>query len=81
MNVVVLLVTKSCLTLLCPHGLKPIRILCPQDFPSKNIRVGCYFFLQGIFLTQGLNPCLLNWQADSLPLSHQGSHKYEYIFI
>ena len=22
---------------------------------------------------QGSNPCLLNWQADSLPLSHQGS--------
>ena len=27
----------------------------------------------GIFLNQGLNPCLLQWQADSLPLSHQGS--------
>ena len=26
----------------------------------------------GIFLDQGLNPCLLHWQADSLPLSHQG---------
>ena len=25
----------------------------------------------GIFLDQGLNPCLLHWQADSLPLSHQ----------
>ena len=28
-------------------------------------------FLQGIFLTQGLNSHLLHWQADSLPLSHQ----------
>ena len=27
----------------------------------------------GIFLAQGLNPCLLHWQAASLPLSHQGS--------
>jgi len=27
----------------------------------------------GIFLDQGLNPCLLHWQEDSLPLSHQGS--------
>ena len=27
----------------------------------------------GIFLDQGLNPCLQHWQADSLPLSHQGS--------
>ena len=27
----------------------------------------------GIFLDQGSNPCVLNWQADFLPLSHQGS--------
>ena len=27
----------------------------------------------GIFLDQRSNPCLLYWQADSLPLSHQGS--------
>ena len=26
-----------------------------------------------MFPTQGLNPCLPNWQADSLPLSHLGS--------
>ena len=35
--------------------------------------MGCHFLLQGIFLTQGLNPCLLFWQVDSLPLSHLGS--------
>ena len=36
--------------------------------------MGCHFLLQGIFLTQGLNPCLLwllHWPADSLPLSHK----------
>ena len=27
----------------------------------------------GIFQDQGSNPCLLHWQADSLPLSHQGN--------
>ena len=27
----------------------------------------------GIFPDQGLNSCLLHWQADSLPLDHQGS--------
>jgi len=27
----------------------------------------------GIFLDQGLNPCLLHWQVDSLPLSRQGN--------
>ena len=26
-----------------------------------------------IFLDQRLNPCLLHWQANSLPLSPQGS--------
>ena len=31
------------------------------------------FFSRGIFLTQGLNPHLLHWQADSLPLIYQGS--------
>ena len=29
--------------------------------------------LQGIFSTEGLNPHLLPWQADSLLLGHQGS--------
>ena len=32
------------------------RLLCPWDFPGKNTAVGCHFFLQGIFLTQGWNP-------------------------
>ena len=27
---------------------------------------------RGIFPDEGSNPCLLHWQADSLPLSHQG---------
>ena len=56
--------------------------VCPQscptpcnhtdwDFPGKNAGAGCHFLLQGIFLTQGSNPCLLHllrWQVDSLPL-------------
>ena len=45
----------------------------PWGFLGKNTGVGCHFLLQGIFLTQGLNPHLLHWQVDSLPLSHQGS--------
>ena len=39
------------------------------DLRGKDIRVGCHFLLQGIFLTQGSNPRILHWQADSLPLS------------
>ena len=34
---------------------------------------GAMGLLQGIFPTQGSKPHLLHWQADSLPLSHQGS--------
>jgi len=33
-------------------------LLCPWDFPGKNTGVGCYFLLQGIFLTHGSNPPL-----------------------
>ena len=40
-------VAQSC-RLLQPHGLKPTRLLCPWDFPSKNIEVGCHFLLQGM---------------------------------
>ena len=45
----------------------------PWDFQGKNTGMGCHFFLQGIFTTQGLNPHLLHWQVVYLPLSHQGS--------
>ena len=77
------LVSKSCLTLLRTHGLQPSRLLCPWDFPGKNTGVGCHCLLQGIFLTQGLNLCLLHWQADSLPMSHQWSpnHIITEVFI
>ena len=34
------------------------QALCPWDFPGKNTGIGCHFFLQGIFLTQGSNPHL-----------------------
>ena len=57
------------------HGLQPYKLLCPWNFPGKNTRVGCHFLLEGIFLTQGSNPCLwhlLHWQADSLPLGPPG---------
>ena len=49
---------------------------CPGDFiPIKTMfqRERRYICLSIYFLTQGSNPSLLHWQADSLPLSHQGS--------
>ena len=51
------LVTQSCSTL-WPHGLQLARLLHPWDFPGRNTGVGCHSLLQGIFLTQGLNPDL-----------------------
>ena len=60
---VLVLTAQSCLTLgSSVHG----------DSPSKNTGAGCHFLLQGIFGTQGSNPCLLcglHWQVVSLPLA------------
>ena len=53
-----------------PYGLQPSRFLCPWDSPGKNTGVSCHCLLQGIFLTQRLNPrllCLLHWQTSSSP--------------
>ena len=36
----------------------PARLLCPWHSPGKNTEVGCHAFLQQIFPTQGLNPCV-----------------------
>ena len=66
----------SCLVVsnsLRPHGLRSARFLCPWDASGKCPGIGCHFCLQGIFPTQGLNPHLLHWQADSLPRGHLGS--------
>ena len=49
------------------------RLFCSWDFPGKNSVVGCHSLLQGTFLTQGWDPCLLHWQVGSLFLSHWGS--------
>ena len=42
------------------------QALLAMRFSRENIGVGCHFFLQGIFLTQGSNPGLLHWQAGGL---------------
>ena len=54
--------------------IQPARLLCPWDFPSKSIGVGCHFLLQEIFPTQRSNPHLLSllhwhWQAGSFTTS------------
>ena len=68
----------------CPTICNPMdcsMLLGPWDSPGKNTGVGGHFLLQGIFPTQGWNPCLLSLlhcQMGSLPLSHVGSsHRYQ----
>ena len=61
------------------HGLKgaqvsAIVVLRFRSTCSTGVAHGLSNFEAcGIFPDQELNPCLLHWQADSLPLSHQGN--------
>ena len=36
------------------------QLLCPWNSSDKNTRVDCHVLLQGMFLTQGSNPCVLS---------------------
>ena len=75
---------QQCLTLCDPMDNSLPGSSVQGILPGKNIGVGCHALLQGIFLTQGLNlspPCLLHWQGDSLPLSHQESPKYSTVIV
>ena len=60
-----------------PHGVQPMRLLCPWDSPGENTGVGCHFPLQGIFSTQVSN---LHCQTDSLPLQ-PGKHHVSYLIL
>ena len=50
----------------CPTLCEPARLLCPWDSPGKDAGVGCHALLEGLFPTQGSNPCFIRplpWQA------------------
>ena len=67
------LAAQPCPTPCDPHGLQPPRLLCPWNSPGNNTGVGCHSLLQGIVLTQGVNPGFLNCRQIVYRLSHQGS--------
>ena len=74
-------VTQSCLTLCDPTDCSPPGSSVHGDSPGKNTGVGCHALLQGIFLTQGLNPrllYLLHWQVGSLPLTPSGKPHFHW---
>ena len=63
---------QSCLTVCDPldcsppgssvQGIFQARILEWQLDKGTSDNWSCHFLFQGLFLTQGLNPCLLHWQ-------------------
>ena len=69
---VLFLVTQSCPTLCDPMNHSPPSSFVYGDSLGRNIGVGCYALLQGIFPTQGSNPGLLHFRQILYHLSHQG---------
>ena len=59
----------SCLTV-HRYERKPARLFCSWDSLGKDAGMGCHALLQGIFLTQGSNPCLLHLMHCRRILSH-----------
>ena len=51
---------------------QPTRFLCPWNSAGKSTGVSSHSLLQGIFLTQGLNPELLHHRQILYHLGHQG---------
>ena len=66
---------QLCLTLCHPFDHSPPG---SSVYGISQARMGCYFLLQGILATQGLNPCLLCCGQILYPLSHQGSLSLEH---
>ena len=56
-----------------PHGLQTHQAPLSMGFPRQEYWTGLPFPSSGDLPNQGLNLCLLHWQADSLLLSHQGN--------
>ena len=68
----------SVASLIAEGGMKSMQasvVVVPRLLITGSIIVvylqSC-FSTCGIFPDQGMNPCLLHWQMDSLPMSHQG---------
>ena len=69
------LVTKLCASLCSPVDSSPPGSSVNGISQARILEWAVISFSRGIFPTQGSNPCLLHWQVDSWPLSHQGSPK------
>ena len=72
------LVSKSCLTL-CNSMDYSTGGSSVHEISQARIRSELPSPFQGIFLTRRLNPHLLHWQADSLPLSTREAHVSDWV--
>ena len=83
------LVAQLCLTLCSPMDYSPSGSSAHGIFLGNNIGVGSHSFLQGIFLTQGLNLSLLHcrqiftigatrdiWRTPTNHYEERGCHKW-----
>jgi len=68
----VCLVTQLCPTLCNPMDSSLPGSSVRRASPGKNTGVGCHALFQGIFPTQGSNPCLPNCRQILYHLSQQG---------
>ena len=66
------LVTQSCPSLCSPMDCVACQSPLSMRFSRQEYWSGLPFPTPGTFQTQGSNPRLLRWQADSLPLRPQG---------
>ena len=70
---------------LCPILATPRTVPCQAplrcDPPGKNTGGGCHFLLQGIFLTQELNQCLLLGRWVLYPWATWEAQLYMYMYI
>ena len=71
--VFLLLLFSSCVQLFATPWTVACQALLSMGFPRQEYYSGFHFLFHEIFLTQELNLCVLRWQVNYLPLSHQGS--------
>ena len=81
-SVSLIIVHMCAVAQLCPTLCDPLDCSLPgssvqADYAGKNIEVGCHALLQGIFLTQELNPSLPHYRQILYHLSHKGSREMQ----
>ena len=64
-----------CASVVAARGLGSSHVWALGQGLTAVVHRLCCSVAYGIFQDQGSNLCLLLWQADSLPLSHQEAHK------